>query len=138
MRALDNFTRHYLIAALWAGVDDNCDPLDAHYDMSDIADATIEKARKDCAEFQRLAGPLLAQAYQFYIDSGKAAHPDAGSAEACAGHDFLLTRNRHGTGFWDRGMPDNLGQRLTSLCHDGRTFPEVSFYVGDDGRIYSE
>lgn len=137
MRALDDFTRHYLIAALWAETDEEGEPLDTGRDLSDIADETIDKAVRDCAEFQRLAAPLLARAYEFYRDSGMAAHPDAGSAEACAGHDFLLTRNRHGVGFWDRGMPDDLGHRLTSLICDERFFPEVTFYVGDDGKIYS-
>lgn len=135
MRTINEFTRHYLIAALWAGTDNNCDPLDDHYDLSDFAEETINEAVRDCAEFQRLTAPLIALAYEFYRENGMAAHPDAGSAEACAGHDFLLTRNRHGVGFWDRGMPDNLGQKLTTLS---QSFNEINFYVGDDGKIYSD
>ena len=36
-------------------------------------------------------------------------------------HDFWLTRNGHGAGFWDRGMGE-LGDRLTELAesHGGR------------------
>ncbi len=33
-----------------------------------------------------------------------------------AGHDFAFTRNRHGTGFWDRGLGD-IGDRLTANAH---------------------
>lgn len=33
-------------------------------------------------------------------------------AAECIGHDFILTRNHHGAGFWDRGLGD-LGDRLT-------------------------
>lgn len=33
-----------------------------------------------------------------------------------AGHDFALTRNGHGAGFWDRGYGD-VGQRLTEAAH---------------------
>lgn len=33
-----------------------------------------------------------------------------------SGHDFLLTRNRHGAGFWDRGLGD-VGERLTRAAH---------------------
>lgn len=32
------------------------------------------------------------------------------------GHDFALTRNGHGAGFWDRGLGD-VGDRLTSAAH---------------------
>ena len=32
-----------------------------------------------------------------------------------AGHDFALTRNGHGTGFWDRGLGE-MGDMLTEEC----------------------
>lgn len=47
------------------------------------------------------------------------------------GHDFLLTRNREGVGFWDRGLGDR-GDRLTESAH---TFRESSAYVTDDDMI---
>ena len=31
------------------------------------------------------------------------------------GHDLWLTRNHHGAGFWDRGYPKDLADRLTEL-----------------------
>lgn len=49
-----------------------------------------------------------------------------------AGHDFLLTRNRHGAGFWDRGLGDR-GDRLTRNAHP---YGDTNAYVGDDGLIY--
>ena len=40
------------------------------------------------------------------------------------GHDFWLTRNGHGTGFWDRGFPE--GNLLTELCEPyGSAYVEV-------------
>lgn len=50
------------------------------------------------------------------------------------GHDFWLTRNHHGAGFWDRAL-DELGDTLTTLAH---SFGEVFLYVGDDGQIHHE
>ena len=50
------------------------------------------------------------------------------------GHDFWLTRNGHGTGFWDRGLDDQ-GDALTTLC---KIFGEQDAYEGDDGLIYLE
>jgi hypothetical protein len=40
-----------------------------------------------------------------------AAYEKAGRDMQHAGHDFYLSREGHGTGFWDRGMGD-LGKRL--------------------------
>jgi hypothetical protein len=49
------------------------------------------------------------------------------------GHDFWLTRNRHGAGFWDGDYPADLGRRLTDSAH---AWGEVDLYVGDDGWVY--
>jgi hypothetical protein len=49
-----------------------------------------------------------------------------------AGHDFWLTRNGHGAGFWDRGLGD-IGDRLSVAA---RAFGEVNLYVGDDKKLY--
>ena len=47
-------------------------------------------------------------------------------------HDWILTRNRHGVGFWDRGL-GIAGELLTRGAHfDG----EVDAYVGDDGLVH--
>jgi hypothetical protein len=129
---IDTFTRHYLIAALWSSHAGD-DPLDANYGLEDIATETLKKAYIDCQVFQNLNHHLLILAYQFYDDNGNSAHPDAGSAAACAGHDFWLTRAGAGVGFWDRGM-GLLGEKLTAAA---TAFRSIEFYVGDDGKIYS-
>lgn len=50
-----------------------------------------------------------------------------------AGHDLWLTRNRHGTGFWDRGYDDDVAKILTDAAHSmGGSDP----YIGDDGPCY--
>lgn len=36
------------------------------------------------------------------------------------GHDFWLTRNRHGSGFWDRDYPKSLADELTRIAHEFR------------------
>jgi hypothetical protein len=63
-----------------------------------------------------------------------------------AGHDFWLTRNGHGTGFWDRiGIYDTDDETeedenmnfFNSLCHwKTGQFKEKYVYVGDDNLIY--
>lgn len=129
---LDDFTRHYLIAALWSSRGDTTEYLDEGYDLDDIHPDALQEAFEQCREFQTSAAPELLQAYEFYNETGMSAHPDAGSPQACAGHDFWLTRQHHGVGFWARGMGP-LGDTLTKLVH---SFPEVHLYVGDDGKIH--
>lgn len=118
---MDKFTRQYLITALWSSNDESTeeggDPMDKNYDLSDFSDETIAKAVADCAKFQELAGEMLDE------------HDD----DEMAPHDFWLTRNGHGAGFWDGDWPVN-GDRLTGLC---KFFGEIDLYIGDDGEIYS-
>lgn len=49
-----------------------------------------------------------------------------------AGHDFWLTRNHHGAGFWDRDLGE-VGEQLTAAA---QSFGECDPYIGDDGKIY--
>ena len=52
------------------------------------------------------------------------------------GHDFWLTRNHHGAGFWDRGYgpaQTTLGDRLTKLC---KPYGEASLEVGPGDKLY--
>jgi hypothetical protein len=41
-----------------------------------------------------------------------------GTPEAQAGHDFWLTRNRHGVGFFDGDWPHGAAGRLTVASHE--------------------
>lgn len=76
--------------------------------------------------------------YQFMLDNEellKQATDRVGYDMARAGHDFWLTRNGHGAGFWDRDelSEGGLGDKLTEAC---KTFGESTAYRGDDGLIY--
>ncbi len=55
--------------------------------------------------------------------------PTEGDEWHYAAHDFILTRNHHGAGFWDGDWHDPWGERLTALSH---TFPELKSYFDDD------
>jgi hypothetical protein len=56
---------------------------------------------------------------------------DAGRTVDSFGHDFWLTRQGHGAGFWDRGLGE-LGDKLTEQA---KLAGEVYTYVGDDNTI---
>lgn len=109
----------YITAALFSSTDnsrdDGGDPLDKNYSDSDIAPECREQMRKDVTAF------LAASA------------EDVGTELERAGHDFWLTRNGHGAGFWDGDWPEDAGERLTKAS---KVFGEVNLYLGDDGLIY--
>jgi hypothetical protein len=123
---LDEFTVGYLEAAIWAdsaepgeSADDGRVPSGA--DLFDFAPEALKQAADECATFQARHANDLIEASEKY--SRPLEH---------SGHDFWLTRQGHGTGFWDRGMGD-VGQRLTEGAKD---FGYSGFYLGDDGLTY--
>lgn len=119
LRDLDTFARAYVEALYFtdAGPDGEFTAED------ELSESALERIAKDCAEFEAKAGDL----------------PDCsrGSGEYSkwqqAAHDFWLTRNGHGCGFWDGDWPEPDASRLTELS---KTFGEISAYKGDDGLIY--
>lgn len=120
-RDVDDFTRGYIIAALWTEEEQ----LGADKSWTDLAPETLQAMIDDCAKFQRDNAPLLAVA--IYKQFG---HTNA----EYAGQDFWLTRNGHGAGFWDGDLPDEIGDALHEAC---KQIGETWIYLGDDGRIYS-
>lgn len=126
---MDAFTRAYLICALWSSTDNSTpsggEPLDKNYCIDDFSAEAIAATVTDCLRFQHEERVLLAEAYECH-----------GYTPERAGHDFWLTRNRHGVGFWDRSeLGPALGRALTNACR--RTFKDVDLCVGDDGRIHT-
>lgn len=129
MPELDEFTCAYIEASLWSSNDESDDsggkPLDTNYDVDDIAPDALTTIIADCQKFQSDNAADLALAYDLYPQR-------EWSPESQAGHDFWLTRNGHGVGFWDRGIGE-VGDRLTEASNK---CGEVHLYVGDDGAIY--
>lgn len=124
----DEFTLAYIECALWSTNDESNeaggDPLEDNYGPEDIAGETLETMLADCKRFQEENADD--------IDDG----PDDGDYNSWerAGHDFWLTRNGHGAGFWDGDWEEAAGERLTEAS---KAFGEVYLYVGDNGTIYS-
>jgi hypothetical protein len=115
VKDIDIFTKAYLEAALWAELDDEGDPLDDNYTVEDIDPSTLEEMVGEAKAFQEENEDAI---------SGNLSQ---------AGHDFWLTRNRHGAGFWDGGWPEDVEGELTEAAHD---YGEYTLYVGDDGVLY--
>lgn len=126
---LGDFFRAYVEAALFSTSDESDEgggePLDRNYGPDDLAPATVRAMLLDATSFYRRNADAIELA-------------DVRSREsnaAQAGHDFWLTRNGHGAGFWDGDWPEPEASRLTKAA---KGFGETYLYVGDDGQIHGE
>lgn len=113
----EEFIQAYLVCALWSSTGDDEEPLDKEYDTEDLSPEALERAREDCIDFIAAQSSLL-----MAVDANSEQH----------GHDFWLTRNGHGAGFWDRGYGD-VGDQLSEAC---KPYGGCDLYVGDDGKLY--
>src|SRR5688500_762108 len=108
---LDEFTRAYIETALWSSTDESDpetggDPMDQNYDLDDIAPETLARMVEDCRKFREAYGHLFTD--EHCLKYG----PDFG-IDGRAGHDFWLTRNGHGAGFWDGDWSEEADAILT-------------------------
>ncbi|WP_435018559.1 hypothetical protein TA3x_000536 [Tundrisphaera sp. TA3] len=137
---VDEFLAAYVTAALWSSTDDSDDsggePLDKNHDESDIAPETLAKMRADCAAFlaHKLGGRLISIAERLEAEGAWSLPAGADcTVLEYAGHDFWLTRNGHGCGFWDGDWPKGIAEGLDKLAHE---FGEFDLCIGDDGLIH--
>ncbi len=158
----DPFTKAYLEAMFWTnewdGVDDGdatkddlngfsrlCEDEDGDtfvkhdYGYYDISEEALDRMVAECDKFQELAGDFIL------------------NNETQAGHDFWLTREGCGTGFWDRELwrgekvKDGVDGDYTTwkpaeydttiqdyLTELSRAFKESYMYVGEDDKLYCD
>lgn len=122
-KQLNAFITAYIQAMLWtspAVMEDPADDLESLEGFR-LDPSAIEVAKDDCFKFFETAYHVLA-----YLDEKVLLSFEL------AGHNFWLTRNRHGTGFWDRGL-GNAGDYLTALSHKAG---EQDPYIGDNGKVF--
>ena len=111
----EEFLQAYIKCAIWSTPeDDDRIPFD-HPDL-ELSPKALERCKKDCDSFLEEMVEMPSYGSGEYSDT------------AMCGHDFWLTRNGHGAGFWDRGI-GLLGDTLTNLAE---TFGECYLYVCGD------
>ncbi len=118
MSNLDKMIYGYMVCALWSSTDFDGNPLDDDYSTNDINSETVKDMAQECTEFAESVGTDFADFCSLL------------GAEQF-GHDFWLTRNGHGAGFWDRGLGD-LGKRLTDAS---KVYGGVTLYT-HNGEVY--
>ena len=124
---LQEFIAAYVECALWASNDESNDnggePMDKNYSADDIAPEALATITAECAAFYNANVQTWSE---WWTDER-------------AGHDFWLTRNGHGAGFWDRFSPhsnEEAAEAGDKLSEAARAARERNLYVGDDGLIY--
>lgn len=125
MKKLTEFEQGYIECALWSSMDDSNDqggePLDQNYSITDIEPDTLDGMIKDCNEFIKANSKEIETAL------------DEGADYSQLGHDFWLTRNRHGAGFWDRDYADELTRE--ALSEAARKCGEVDLFINDNNQV---
>lgn len=117
-KALDAFTQGYVHAIFFTEChSDNPELEDATFD--DISPEMMQAIVDDCRDFQQANAALLEQVSETYDDER-------------AGTDFWFTRNRHGAGFWDRGL-GAVGDQLSEMA---KAYGSADLYLGDDQKLY--
>lgn len=124
-----NEVREYFVSALWSSNDESDEsggePMDRNYDFDDIDPETVLSGAVDVFRFWN-------QAEKYLEFEGSYLGSSQWDSDEVWPHDFWLTRNGHGAGFWDGDWEH--GDELTEIC---KQFPEVHLYIGDDGKIYA-
>jgi hypothetical protein len=120
---LDRFVSGYVECMFFTDAGPDHD-IPAGMGVTHLAVETVAQIRTDCAEFIANNLALLEDAWA-----------RVGYSAERAGHDFWLTRNGHGAGFWDRDelYAGGLGTKLSDAC---QKVPERDLYVGDDDKLY--
>ena len=104
---MDAFTQGYIACLLWSTEHDE-------FTANDIEKDSLDSIINDCMQFQ-----------------GENEEHLSGLDEFQCGHDFYLTRNLHGSGFWDRGLGET-GQILTRASQEFNEF----YVFENDGKIF--
>ncbi len=116
---IDRMVVGYLAAAAWSTcggeLDETGNPEHESLEAFEFSAAAEAKALKDCQAFLKLAGTLV-----------QSMDPEQ------VGHDFWLTREGHGVGFWDRGLGE-VGDKLAQISD---TFGSGNLELGDDELLY--
>ena len=119
---LGEMETQYAETALWSSMDfDKEDtPLDDDYGIEDIDTDTLKQMVADCADFHA--------AHHEILDTCEASLGQIG-------HDFWLTRCRHGAGFWDK--PEMyIDQKTADMLSDAaRVYGNIDLMPDGNGKV---
>lgn len=117
---VESILKAYIECAVWSSLDEHGTPLDdKKYADCILSEDTRQTMREEIIDFLVL------------LENEGIAWQEHMTLEQF-GHDFWLTRNGHGAGFWDRGL-GKLGETLTKWS---KTYGSCDLEIGDNRQIY--
>lgn len=121
---MEEFINAFFETLFWSEIIETGDTDHEYYDVS-FRDAGFYKEDMPLEDRAKLIAECetFFKEYSHQFENG----PDQ------AGHDFCLTRNRHGAGFWDGDYPTH-GDVLTDAS---QKYAEVFLHLGDDGLVHA-
>ena len=131
IRDIEDFIQGYLEAAVFTGAErKDGDPLkdsDKDYDwtLDDLDEEDHQSLRANAAVWCARHRHIILAAEE----TGEVHLGGANGVFALAGHDFWMTRNHHGVGFWDGDWPEPYATKLTLASH---AMTEVDLFVDVD------
>ena len=118
---------------LYSECDDNGVPFDANYFIEDFDEESLKKLYGEYQQFlsvvEEKITEKIGEEWDCIDDFYDLAQPALNQTE----YDYILTRNRHGAGFWDGDWSDSVSEILTDAA---QAQGEFDVYVGDDQKIY--
>jgi hypothetical protein len=118
----DLFVLGYLESAFWL-ISEEYEEAAKSVNYADFDEESWNEILQECKDFQESNAALLEEAYGIRDYN-----------RSSAGHDFFLTRNGHGVGFWDRDL-GAVGDKLTEAA---KVYGETSLYITSDGQVHCE
>lgn len=118
---------------LWSSLDDEGTPLDKKFSTEDINQECLDRLYSEYARFLDTVEKGITEIFGDEWDSIDEFYDVIQPVENQAEHDFILTRNRHGCGFWDGDWMPCVSEILTEAA---KSFPEICAVAGDDGKVY--
>lgn len=109
----DVFMAHYLLAMQFTEAET--------FDLSELPPMSMEMTvlvLRECGDF------VAKMSKDIWEDESKL---------IMAGHDFWLTRNGHGAGFWDGDWEEPYASHMDKIS---KLAGEAEVYIGDDGLLY--
>lgn len=118
---------------LWSSLDEDGSPLDEKFSAEDINQDCLNRLYSEYARFLDVTEKQITEIFGNDWDSLDEFYDVIQPIENQAEHDFILTRNGHGCGFWDGDWMPCVSKILTDAA---KSFPEICAVQGDDGKVY--
>lgn len=133
--SIEDVVKGYTEALLWANTyhyvipsdDESMDPELEHYGSAHVEFSLSDFDADDQEVIRSTVVDFIESNIADYRDYLNGMGRTAYDADEMFGHDLLLTRSRHGGGFWDRGL-GQLGERLSVAA---RVYGDTSAEVRD-------